>query len=98
MASSQAVLDRLSPEPARAHTLRWSSVFQISHRLADRYGQGRVFIAGDAAHIHPPTGAQGMNTGIRDGEAGEFQGAYGATGGNGYLVRPDGYVDFRAVP
>jgi 2-polyprenyl-6-methoxyphenol hydroxylase-like FAD-dependent oxidoreductase len=63
----QAVLDRLSPEPARAHTLRWSSVFRISHRLADRYGQGRVFIAGDAAHIHPPTGAQGMNTGIQDG-------------------------------
>jgi pentachlorophenol monooxygenase len=32
----------------------------------DGYGQGRVFIAGDAAHIHPPTGAQGMNTGIQD--------------------------------
>ncbi len=63
----QAVLDRLSPEPARAHTLRWSSVFRISHRLSDWYGQGRVFIAGDAAHIHPPTGAQGMNTGIQDG-------------------------------
>ncbi|MGH3671000.1 MAG: FAD-dependent monooxygenase [Pseudonocardiaceae bacterium] len=63
----QAVLDRLSPEPTRAHTLRWASVFRISHRLADRYGQGRVFIAGDAAHIHPPTGAQGMNTGIQDG-------------------------------
>ena len=63
----QAVIDRLSPEPARAHTLRWSSVFRISHRLADRYGRGRVFVAGDAAHIHPPTGAQGMNTGIQDG-------------------------------
>jgi pentachlorophenol monooxygenase len=63
----QAVLDRLSPEPTRAHTLRWASVFRISHRLAERYGQGRVFIAGDAAHIHPPTGAQGMNTGIQDG-------------------------------
>jgi pentachlorophenol monooxygenase len=48
----QAVLDRLSPEPTRAHTLRWASVFRISHRLAERYGQGRVFIAGDAAHIH----------------------------------------------
>jgi pentachlorophenol monooxygenase len=63
----QAVLDRLAPEPTRAHDLRWSSVFRISHRLADRYGVGRVFIAGDAAHIHPPTGAQGMNTGIQDG-------------------------------
>jgi hypothetical protein len=63
----QAVLDRLGPEPTRAHTLRWSSVFRISHRIVDRYGHGRVYIAGDAAHVHPPTGAQGMNTGIQDG-------------------------------
>lgn len=62
----QAVLDRLSPQPTRASALRWSSVFRISHRLVDRYGAGRVFVAGDAAHIHPPTGAQGMNTGIQD--------------------------------
>jgi 2-polyprenyl-6-methoxyphenol hydroxylase-like FAD-dependent oxidoreductase len=62
----QAVLDRLSPQPTRASSLRWSSVFRISHRLVDRYGAGRVFVAGDAAHIHPPTGAQGMNTGIQD--------------------------------
>jgi 2-polyprenyl-6-methoxyphenol hydroxylase-like FAD-dependent oxidoreductase len=62
----QAVLDRLSPEPTTARNLRWSSVFRISHRIVDAYGKGRVFIAGDAAHIHPPTGAQGMNTGIQD--------------------------------
>jgi 2-polyprenyl-6-methoxyphenol hydroxylase-like FAD-dependent oxidoreductase len=66
----QAVIDRLSPEPTVAHTLRWSSVFKISHRIVDAYrlprGSGRVFVAGDAAHIHPPTGAQGMNTGIQD--------------------------------
>ncbi|MGW0700197.1 FAD-dependent monooxygenase [Streptomyces sp. NPDC002867] len=62
----QAVLDRLAPEPTTASALRWSSVFRISHRLVDRYGAGRVFVAGDAAHIHPPTGAQGMNTGIQD--------------------------------
>ena len=37
---------------------------QPPHRR--RYGGGRVFVAGDAAHIHPPTGAQGMNTGIQD--------------------------------
>ncbi|QMU77264.1 pentachlorophenol monooxygenase [Streptacidiphilus sp. PB12-B1b] len=62
----QAVLDRLSPQPTTASAMRWSSVFRISHRLADRYSRGRVFVAGDAAHIHPPTGAQGMNTGIQD--------------------------------
>ncbi|MBO0877138.1 MAG: FAD-dependent monooxygenase, partial [Pseudonocardia sp.] len=62
----QAVLDRLAPEPTRASNPRWSSVFRISHRIVDSYGRGRVFVAGDAAHIHPPTGAQGMNTGIQD--------------------------------
>ncbi|MFD7230076.1 FAD-dependent monooxygenase [Streptomyces sp. NPDC059881] len=62
----QAVLDRLSPEPTTASAIRWSSVFRISHRLVNRYADGRVFVAGDAAHIHPPTGAQGMNTGIQD--------------------------------
>ncbi|MBJ8342748.1 FAD-dependent monooxygenase [Antrihabitans sp. YC3-6] len=62
----QAVLDRLSPEPTRASNMRWSSVFRISHRIVDSYSRGRVFVAGDAAHIHPPTGAQGMNTGIQD--------------------------------
>jgi 2-polyprenyl-6-methoxyphenol hydroxylase-like FAD-dependent oxidoreductase len=62
----QAVLDELSPEPTTARNMRWASVFRISHRIVNRYGRGRVFVAGDAAHIHPPTGAQGMNTGIQD--------------------------------
>ncbi|GGV98697.1 3-(3-hydroxyphenyl)propionate hydroxylase [Streptomyces narbonensis] len=62
----QAVVDRLAPRPATVSRMRWSSVFRISHRIVDRYGDGRAFVAGDAAHIHPPTGAQGMNTGIQD--------------------------------
>ncbi|MFF2650248.1 FAD-dependent monooxygenase [Streptomyces sp. NPDC058045] len=62
----QAVLDRLAPAATTASALRWSSVFRVGHRLVDRYAHGRVFLAGDAAHIHPPTGAQGMNTGVQD--------------------------------
>jgi 2-polyprenyl-6-methoxyphenol hydroxylase-like FAD-dependent oxidoreductase len=62
----QVVADDLLPDKPRLSDLRWSSVFRISMRLAEHYRRGRVFIAGDAAHIHPPTGGQGMNTGIQD--------------------------------
>jgi 2-polyprenyl-6-methoxyphenol hydroxylase-like FAD-dependent oxidoreductase len=45
---------------------RWSSRFLSEHRQARHYRVGRVFVAGDAAHVHSPLGGQGMNTGIGD--------------------------------
>jgi rifampicin monooxygenase len=49
-----------------AHSPRWLSRFTDATRLASRYRVGRVLIAGDAAHVHPPLGGQGLNLGIQD--------------------------------
>jgi 2-polyprenyl-6-methoxyphenol hydroxylase-like FAD-dependent oxidoreductase len=62
----QAVADRILPTKAAMSDLQWSSNFRIGMRLAAHYRKGRGFLAGDSAHIHPPTGGQGMNTGIQD--------------------------------
>jgi 2-polyprenyl-6-methoxyphenol hydroxylase-like FAD-dependent oxidoreductase/heme-degrading monooxygenase HmoA len=66
LADVQTALSQLAPPGTRASNLRWSSVFRIRHGIVDRYGYGRVFVVGDAAHLHPPAGGQGMNTGILD--------------------------------
>ena len=46
--------------------ITWTSVFRPNVRLAEQYRSGKVFLAGDAAHVHTPAGAQGLNTGIQD--------------------------------
>ncbi|NUP67787.1 MAG: NAD(P)-binding protein [Nonomuraea sp.] len=67
-AAVQALLDARGPRssPAEVTELVWSSRFRVHHRLADHYRAGRIFLAGDAAHVHSPAGGQGMNTGIQD--------------------------------
>ncbi|APR75723.1 2-polyprenyl-6-methoxyphenol hydroxylase [Minicystis rosea] len=62
----QTLLDRMSPVAARLRDPRWIARFRLHHRGVDRYREGRLFVAGDAAHIHSPAGGQGMNTGIQD--------------------------------
>ncbi|MFC0038658.1 FAD-dependent oxidoreductase [Actinomadura rayongensis] len=64
----QALLDERGPRRTRAvvEDVVWSSRFRVHHRVADRYRNGRILLAGDAAHVHSPAGGQGMNTGIQD--------------------------------
>jgi 2-polyprenyl-6-methoxyphenol hydroxylase-like FAD-dependent oxidoreductase len=63
----QALMDERGPAGTRVVETRWTSYFTIHYRLARHYRHGRrVFLAGDAAHVHSPVGGLGMNTGIQD--------------------------------
>ncbi|TXN29334.1 FAD-dependent monooxygenase [Lacisediminihabitans profunda] len=66
LASVQAMVDPYTGGRVRLHDPVWLTNFSVQSRRADRFRAGRVFLAGDAAHIHSPAGAQGMNTGIQD--------------------------------
>jgi 2-polyprenyl-6-methoxyphenol hydroxylase-like FAD-dependent oxidoreductase len=62
----QTLADAYTDGTVRLHDPLWMTNFRLHHRAANRYRSGRMFLAGDAAHIHSPAGAQGMNTGIQD--------------------------------
>jgi 2-polyprenyl-6-methoxyphenol hydroxylase-like FAD-dependent oxidoreductase len=61
----QALLDDVGLD-ARIKELVWSARYPLQHRIAARFSQGRLFLAGDAAHAYSPATGQGMNTGIQD--------------------------------
>jgi 2-polyprenyl-6-methoxyphenol hydroxylase-like FAD-dependent oxidoreductase len=64
----QALIDERGPQSKRStvkHVV-WSSRFHVHHRVAKSYRHGRMFVMGDAAHVHSPAGGQGMNTGLVD--------------------------------
>ena len=60
------VRQRTARDDIVVRDVTWASAFRGSARLADRYVDGRVILAGDAAHVHPPTGGQGLNTSVQD--------------------------------
>jgi 2-polyprenyl-6-methoxyphenol hydroxylase-like FAD-dependent oxidoreductase len=62
----QAIIDRRGPGGLRAFDPIWLAGFRINGRKVASYRWGRAFLAGDAAHVHSPAGAQGMNTGMQD--------------------------------
>lgn len=68
IAYAQRLLDVRGPQrtTARVTEVIWGSRFRIHERVADRYRNGKVLLAGDAAHTHSPAGGQGMNLGLRD--------------------------------
>lgn len=64
--SLQSLLDERTQLSMTLREVGWTSGFSVKHFVASKHREGRVFLAGDAAHIHSPVGGQGMNSGIQD--------------------------------
>jgi 2-polyprenyl-6-methoxyphenol hydroxylase-like FAD-dependent oxidoreductase len=62
----EALAAAYAVDAPRLHEPVWATYFRLQHRHATEYRARRIFLAGDAAHVHSPAGAQGMNTGIQD--------------------------------